>query len=741
MPEGQVAALQPSLLERFASLAASSAEALTAANVRPVGAGVRVGLGLQRNTGELTDTGVFGVTDENGRYSLGIPGNADPASVCRFVVYVGDFHSGTITRAFITTTREDTDIDLNSEAVVRLVMERVEQGGDLCTLQARELRGLVAYVQSLPASIAGTNASDVNRRAAAAAGADDYLQRTLDRYFAPTATPVRTPRETFTSPPTGSPTPRNTPAHTNTAVAFTPTPAPSTCELPARPAPAGPALYVDDLCLQEFGAATITVRLATGGQSVAGTQNDLVFAPFISINTNAKGKPDCAVNPEIDKGSTSFAFIPANCAPGTCTGVRAIVLSMENTNPIPDGAALFTCNAVVFAPDVLGNERAILSDPSGGRIDGATGRDGRFQIAGMPNPTPTTQPDTPTPVETATPELPTATPTGEAVTPVATNTSGGETATPTPAMTSTEGSATATATATATSGGSEATVTPTISSNAVSRKCTLRAGAAYSVVKLNTTLGLNLNVSLSGYQSWVINPPDATGRRYIQIPASESHFGSAVLLGMVKVCPRPGGDGYGLIDCAGGTPEYDISAEQDHDAARPPNVPGIPDDPNCTASYLNPGDLMAHASRESDSDLHPGVCNGPLRVIQHGNFAKGGMTLTETLIVRLLTDVNEECPKDDVPFDAELDSITISGVVTTGKAEGRVYNAMKSADPWDLTDGVLETVQEGSVFGCENIDQGILNTGKLGLSIPVIDLSLATVGNSDIVASLQLACR
>src|SRR5688572_17455950 len=42
MPNGQVAQAPPSVLQRFASLAVSAAEALSANTVRPVGAGVNV---------------------------------------------------------------------------------------------------------------------------------------------------------------------------------------------------------------------------------------------------------------------------------------------------------------------------------------------------------------------------------------------------------------------------------------------------------------------------------------------------------------------------------------------------------------------------------------------------------------------------------------------------------------------------------------------------------------------------
>ncbi len=59
---------------------------------------------------------------------------------------------------------------------------------------------------------------------------------------------------------------------------------------------------------------TVTVTLSTGGQSVAGTQNDIGFQPQARVAAKANGKPDCAVNGDIGKGATSFAFRPSGCS-------------------------------------------------------------------------------------------------------------------------------------------------------------------------------------------------------------------------------------------------------------------------------------------------------------------------------------------------------------------------------------------------------------------------------------------
>lgn len=220
MPNGQVAMTQPSVLQRFAALAVSAAEALTSTNVRPVGSGVRVSLALQRSNGSLSEPLASSTTDANGRYSLAIPDNNDPASVCRYVVYVGSLSGDTLTRAFVTSSGSGTgqDIDFNSEAAVRLVLARVNEGGDFCAVSARDLASLTASIRSLAGDVTGANAADTNQKARMAAGASAEIQDMLDGFFAPTPTPVRSFRPTFTATFTLTPfrTRTSTPTPTRT---------------------------------------------------------------------------------------------------------------------------------------------------------------------------------------------------------------------------------------------------------------------------------------------------------------------------------------------------------------------------------------------------------------------------------------------------------------------------------------------------------------------------------------------
>jgi hypothetical protein len=233
MPDGRVARdlhAWPQL-----ALFARTADALTAANVRPVGAGVRVSLAVLNPDGSLQPPLATTTTNASGRYELGIPGSRDPASVCHFVAYVGDAASGTLTRRLLTGSDLQQDIDYQSEALVRLLLDRVSQGADFCAVSVLELEQLLARIRSLPDPVVGTGAADINFKARQIAGADEQLQALLDVALAPSPTPVRTPRYTFTASATRTATGTRTQTPTRTATrtrTFTPTITPS--RLPTR---------------------------------------------------------------------------------------------------------------------------------------------------------------------------------------------------------------------------------------------------------------------------------------------------------------------------------------------------------------------------------------------------------------------------------------------------------------------------------------------------------------------------
>lgn len=146
-----------------------------------------------------------------------------------------------------------------------------------------------------------------------------------------------------------------------------------------------PAIAVSVAAASPGTQVSVTATLHTNGALVAGTQNDISFDLQAPIAANANGKPDCAVNFDINKGATFFAFRPNGCSGTTCTTIRALVLSTDNTDPIPDGSVLYTCKVNVaadasgFHPLTISN--VILGTPEGAKVPDATGIDGAI-IAG-----------------------------------------------------------------------------------------------------------------------------------------------------------------------------------------------------------------------------------------------------------------------------------------------------------------------------------------------------------------------
>jgi len=138
------------------------------------------------------------------------------------------------------------------------------------------------------------------------------------------------------------------------------------------------------------GGVDVSV-MPEGTQVVAGTQNDITFEAMARVAAKANGKPDCAVNPAINKGGTSFAFQPPGCTGDACTGVRALVLALDNVCPIcgtstTDCPGLPACPAVMYTCQVavangatgdfpLTNSNEGASDPAGGALP-TTGTNG-----------------------------------------------------------------------------------------------------------------------------------------------------------------------------------------------------------------------------------------------------------------------------------------------------------------------------------------------------------------------------
>lgn len=113
--------------------------------------------------------------------------------------------------------------------------------------------------------------------------------------------------------------------------------------------PDGPCVSIEVEVVSGLPGETITlrVRLETGVLPVAGTQNDLSLPPVLQRSADM-GRPRCRVNPAIDKTGSAFAYLPAGCV--DCPRMRALVLSLENVDPIPSGSTLYECDFEI-APD------------------------------------------------------------------------------------------------------------------------------------------------------------------------------------------------------------------------------------------------------------------------------------------------------------------------------------------------------------------------------------------------------
>jgi YVTN family beta-propeller protein len=168
----------------------------------------------------------------------------------------------------------------------------------------------------------------------------------------------------FTPIPTATPTPVPTQPPTAT---FPPTPTPD-----VTPA----ILSMNRVSGRAGEQITLTATLHANGWQVAGTQNDLHFEPDLIDATSLR----CRRNPAIDKEATVFSSEIS----GVDVHLRALVLSLENTNSILDGAVLYACTvrlAVNALPGayVVGIDNLGASTPDGEAIP-TTGVEGHIDV-------------------------------------------------------------------------------------------------------------------------------------------------------------------------------------------------------------------------------------------------------------------------------------------------------------------------------------------------------------------------
>jgi hypothetical protein len=93
------------------------------------------------------------------------------------------------------------------------------------------------------------------------------------------------------------------------------------------------------------------------------------------------------VNPAIHKDHTTFSFQPNAClSDDDCTAARALVLALDNVDPIPDDHVLFTCDFIIHADASPGSYEIAAStvqgsDPHGNRLRAAP-RGGVIEVLG-----------------------------------------------------------------------------------------------------------------------------------------------------------------------------------------------------------------------------------------------------------------------------------------------------------------------------------------------------------------------
>lgn len=104
-------------------------------------------------------------------------------------------------------------------------------------------------------------------------------------------------------------------------------------------APGQVGISVDGVAGEAGDEITFNVLLSVDGPAVVATQNELQFPQSITVVS-------CRVNDAIGKDASLFTYLPQGCQRGfDCTGVRALVFSLSDSNPIPDASVLYTCTA------------------------------------------------------------------------------------------------------------------------------------------------------------------------------------------------------------------------------------------------------------------------------------------------------------------------------------------------------------------------------------------------------------
>jgi hypothetical protein len=169
-------------------------------------------------------------------------------------------------------------------------------------------------------------------------------------------------------------------------------------------------LQVAPLTTTPGSTVAISVFLeATRDEEVVATRNDVSFDPdFLSIVADDDERPLCRPHESIAREASAFGFRPRGCGAGgaVCTGVRALVLSFTNPEPIESGSVLYDCRVRIRADATPGTYPIRVDDVRYSPADGSdlTGVGGVADITvvdvSIPSPTATVAASTPTPAPT-----------------------------------------------------------------------------------------------------------------------------------------------------------------------------------------------------------------------------------------------------------------------------------------------------------------------------------------------------
>lgn len=390
LPNGQLA-LSTSPVQRFASALVERADALVATNVQPAGINVLVQLFRVEESSsvgggiQVSEELFQNSTNEEGQYDVFLPAGGS-ADTCRFMVQVGNAVDGTMTRAFVYSTSAPIDVSFQSEAAVRLILERVVGGGaSLCDFDAGDIANIYRAVLDTPTVVTGNTVAALNLNATNAARQSPQVQAAINAALggptlpprptdtvgppptstntsppAPTSTHTQAPPPTNTVPPGATAT--NTPTVTNTVPAEdTPTNPPGATETPrptrtntatvgptntVPPATATPSATVGVPTGTATSTRTATATVGAPTNTATRTATSTVAAPT-PTNTPMTAPPIGAQSCPLGAGSIIRLFT----AFGITTDLAATgEITVTCGSPNAAGVTDCSCGVVSFAP-------------------------------------------------------------------------------------------------------------------------------------------------------------------------------------------------------------------------------------------------------------------------------------------------------------------------------------------------------------------------------------------------------